>query len=423
MRFMNVNQRRKLGFLLLSAALFLPITIQAHAEQWTQSTINAGNMETIAVGPKDSSAFYTGTTQYCILKSSDHGDTWISTAMPSEVHDIAVNPQVSSILYAGTSGGIYKSMDSGKTWSAVFEIEDWVYELSIAIDPQTPSTLYALVADNGVYKSTDSGKNWEKKASITQGLALAIKPDNPAVLYVGIFGSTSGVLRSADSGQTWTVINNGLPQNYMAVHDFAIDPQNSSTIYVGIDWGVYKSTNGGDTWNPTGLINKNVLTICIDPDDPDILYAGTHYDGVYKSLNGGDTWIEINNGLTNMAVGALVVDSQASSKIIYAGTYGGGLFKSLDGGNTWTAIDNGLMNLWVGDLAFDPQTSAVYAAGIFSAAPPQPDSGGGGGGGGCFVATLLGSRNDKWVTGGVILMLLGVLSAGMIVTIRGRNRT
>ena len=182
MRFMNVNQRRKLGFLLLSAALFLPITIQAHAEQWTQSTINAGNMETIAVGPKDSSAFYTGTTQYCILKSSDHGDTWISTAMPSEVHDIAVNPQVSSILYAGTSGGIYKSMNNGNTWDAVLPFND-IYELQLAVDPKTPSTLYALVGDNGVYKSTDSGKNWEKKASITQGLALAINPDNPAVLY------------------------------------------------------------------------------------------------------------------------------------------------------------------------------------------------------------------------------------------------
>jgi len=388
MSFMNVNRCRKVGWFFLLTPLFLPITIQIRAEQWTQPAINAENLETMTVGPINSYSLYSATTQYGILKSSDHGDTWTSAAMPAEVHDIAVHPQDPFILYAGTSGGIYKSMNNGNTWDTVLPFND-IYELQLVIDPKTPSTVYALVGDNGVYKSTDSGKNWEKKVSITQGLALAIKPDNPAVLYVGIFGSISGVLRSADSGQTWTVINNGLPQDYMAVHDFAIDPQNSSTIYVGIDSGVYKSTDGGDHWIATGLIHTNVLTVCIDPDDPDILYAGTHYDGVYKSLNGGDTWIAINDGLTNMAVGALAVDVQASSKIIYAGTYGGGLFKSLDGGNNWIAIDNGLLNLWVGDLAFDPQTSAVYAAGTFSAVPSQPDSGsGGGGGGGCFIAAV-----------------------------------
>jgi len=101
MRCMNVNRCQMIGLFLLLTALFLPITIQIRAEQWTQPAINAENLETMTVGPINLYSLYSATTQYGILKSSDHGDTWTATIMSSAVYDIAVHPQAPFILYAG----------------------------------------------------------------------------------------------------------------------------------------------------------------------------------------------------------------------------------------------------------------------------------------------------------------------------------
>ena len=82
----------------------------------------------------------------------------------------------------------------------------------------------------------------------------------------------------------------------------AIDPSNPSTLYAGTDYaGVFKSTNGGGTWNPinSGLSDGYVNALAIDPGNSNIVYAGTLLGGVFKSTNGGDTWNPINSGMTS----------------------------------------------------------------------------------------------------------------------------
>ena len=103
----------------------------------------------------------------------------------------------------------------------------------------------------------------------------------------------------------------------------AVDPQTSTTLYGGNDQGVFKSTDGGASWNAvnTGLTNLQVLALAIDPQAPSTLYAGTNGGGVFKSTDGGANWNDFNSGLTNPWVYALAIDAT----MLVAGT-GGGAF-------------------------------------------------------------------------------------------------
>ena len=123
----------------------------------------------------------------------------------------------------------------------------------------------------------------------------------------------------------------------MWTRNFAIDPQNSSTVYAGGYSGVFKSTNGGMTW---GLANNGfvdhpfyplftVHDLLVDPQNPSIVYAGTSH-GLYKSMDGATTWNSVEAGMPpRLFVSSLAFDSQNPSKI-YAATLGGGVFATFD---------------------------------------------------------------------------------------------
>jgi hypothetical protein len=264
----------------------------------------------------------------------------------------------STVAYAGpgiwTSGGPY----SGSVYA-------------LAIDPVTPTTLYAGTRYDGVFKSTDSGGTWATASTGLQNQdvsALAINPSTPATLYAG----GVGVFKSTDAGGTWTAANTGLTYSYVRVNALAINPANPATLYagaVGLGGGVFKSTNAGGTWvaanaglPKVGIYNLGIRALAIDPVTPTTVYAGTEFRGVFKSTNSGGTWTAANTGLTNEDVNALAIDPVAPTTL-YAGTFGGGVFKSTDSGGTWAAANAGLANMGVNALVIDPSTPTTLYAG------------------------------------------------------------
>jgi photosystem II stability/assembly factor-like uncharacterized protein len=256
---------------------------------------------------------------------------------------LAIDPAVPTTLYAGTNNGVYKSTDGGGNWLPVnTNLPDMLTISVLAIDPLTSTTLYAGSELRGVYKSTDGGGNW---TPVNVGLpseihALAIDPAMPATLYAGTAGG--GIFKSIDSGGGWSAFNTGFPDMTMTrVLALEIDPTAPTTLYVGTFNGAFKSTNGGENWEPinNGLTNSGVHSLAIDPSEPTTLYAGAYTivndsgnpyipgSGIFKSTNGGMNWEVINTGLTHTAVSTLAIDPSVSA-ILYAGTWGGPLFKS-----------------------------------------------------------------------------------------------
>jgi photosystem II stability/assembly factor-like uncharacterized protein len=298
-----------------------------------------------------------------LFKSTNGGTNWtaINTGLTNTfVNALAINPQTPDTLYAGTDGGgLFKSTNGGTNWTATGLTSNTVYAL--AIDPQTPDTLYAGTDGGGVFKSTNGGTNW---TAINTGLtsntvnALAINPQTPDTLYAGTDGG--GVFKTTDGETNWTAINTGLTNTF--VNALAINPQTPDTLYAGTDGGgVFKTTDGGTNWTAinTGLTNTFVNALAINPQTPETVYAGTYYS-LSKSTNGGTNWTA--TGLKHLQFYALAINPQ-TPETLYAGTYGGGVFKTTNGGTSWTAMNTGLTDTFVYALAINPQTPDTLYAG------------------------------------------------------------
>jgi photosystem II stability/assembly factor-like uncharacterized protein len=293
------------------------------------------------------------------------------------VRAVAIDPATPTTLYAGLvedefhpNWGVFKSSDGGGTWNAINTgLPSDFGVFALAINPVTPTTLYAAMDGyysggygGGVFMSVDGGSNWN---AVNNGLptsvgfhALAIDHTTPSTLYAGAAGG--GVFVSTDGGNTWG--NNALTSS--SVYALAINPLTTSVLYAGTDGGVFQSIDGGVTWNavnnglPTGV---GIYSLAIDPANPSTLYAGTDVAGVFTSLDGGATWNGINNGVpTGFEIHAVAV-SPVNSSMLYAGLFGGGFFTSTDGGNSWTEFDTGIDDSYFHAIVFDPLTpTTVY---------------------------------------------------------------
>jgi photosystem II stability/assembly factor-like uncharacterized protein len=298
--------------------------------------------------------------------------------------------------YQASNGGspAYKSTTGGSSFSAIKNGLAANNVKTLAIDPVNPSTIYAGIAPfsssdsfvGGVFKSTDGGNSWTASGnSLNVGAvnALALDPDTPSTVYAG---TSQGVFKSTDGGNSWIARNQGL--SFARVNALAIDPKRPNTIYIGTGGifvpggfnggGIFKSTDGGATWEPTRF-NENldsiiVLSLAIDPRKTQILYAGTN-NGFYRGSKGGKKWkgptlTEIQPSLNNAAVSSIAIDPNERSTIYVAfgstspfPPVNSGFFKSTDRGLTWRGPTSGVNVTIAKTIAVDPRNSSTLYAG------------------------------------------------------------
>lgn len=252
--------------------------------------------------------------------------------------------------------------------------------VAVAGHDDQPYTFYTGFTGGGVYKTTDGGNSW---FNISDGFfktgsvgAIDVADSDPNVIYVGmgetdIRGNMSagdGMYRSTDAGKTWTYIGLGESQ---FVGDIEIHPENPDVVWVAAmgqifgeegnaERGVYKTIDGGKTWNKVLFRNNKTgaVDIAVDPNNSRILFSamweayrnpwemssGGEGSGLFKSTDGGESWKEItqNPGLPKGLVGKIGVSvSPVNSNRVFAiveNAKGGGLFRSEDGGDTWQRV-------------------------------------------------------------------------------------
>jgi YVTN family beta-propeller protein len=331
-------------------------TAQAGVNVWTSHGPPGGSFFALAIDPITPNTLYVGTDDG-LLKSTDAGRTWGDARLNRWVSALAIDPMTPSTLYASADYYVFKSSNSGATWQAPNSGEISCNLTALAIHPITPRTLYVAAQYHddsncgGIFRSTDAGATWERVAvqplpstsyPLGEGrsvLALAIDPVTPSTLYAGTGGGTPaveghGVFKSTDAGVTWGPANIGLPPS-TCVSALALDPLVPSTLYAAAGGffctasgvfksvgGVFKSTDSGATWKAATLTEAGVSSLAIDPTISSTLYSGTWGDGVFKSTDAGATWNALNAGLTNTLVATLAIDPLTPSRL-YAGTSSG----------------------------------------------------------------------------------------------------
>jgi photosystem II stability/assembly factor-like uncharacterized protein len=296
-------------------------------------------------------------------------------------------------VYAGGTGGVYRSTNGGATWSS--SLLPGVSVTAIAIDPLNANVIYAAGSVKigssyvpAVNKSTNGGSTWTAE---TNGLAsafvitsLQIDPSNPNIIYLSSGGAAfgSGVFKSTDGGVHWSAVNNGLNCTGMgcilSVQQIALDPLNVNTLYATGQTGFVtsKTTNAAASWSPTTFPGGFGFSIGIDPvQDSIVLISGPF--GIWKSTDGGGTWT------TNLEGGFfwyLAIDPNTPSIMYADASVGSGVcapycptqtntvYKSTDTGDHWAVVGAlpsvNVDSAQVGPLVIDPaDTSTLYLGG------------------------------------------------------------
>lgn len=280
-------------------------------------------------------AVYAGSFGHGIFRSSDRGAIWEPVGIGvTDPYILSLAVTGEGILYAGTfRGGIFRSRDEGKTWQPVNAgLKRLEVKALMAVDEE----LYAGTGD-GVYRLQGAEDRW---SVVTTGLddvlVHALARSSDGTLYAGTSGK--GILRFKRQSSGWVRLQHGLKNHEGMIENFIrviVVDQEQGILAGTFDGGVFRSTDGGQTWRgiSRALPNDSIRGIAL-LDQGLIVATG---NGIFKTMDNGKQWVPVNKGLTSPAVQSLIASGDGS---FYAGT-SAGVFRS-DDGLTWVAVNQGL---------------------------------------------------------------------------------
>ncbi len=346
--------------------------------QWTK--LLAGEVFTIVtISPSNPSILYAG-GEHSFFRSVDFGESWqrmngddviwgpegIRAGFPISA---VVDPFDPDIVFVNNyGGGNFVTQDGGLSWNNSSNGYTGANMYDIDIDPKNPGLVYSI-GKSGPFMSRDGGTSWiglaHSPADFPEWYAVAMNPKAPKEVIIST--EHEGVLlKSLDRGMNWKKVfdhplAHGEPAHRHGFKAISYAPSNPKIVYAGMckgrrtimgdfyagrSFGMFKSTDGGETWNErnSGLDSTllNIHCLAVNPLNEDIVYIGTWRDGVFKTQNGGQNWIPMNNGLLSSDVRSLAIDPR-NTQTVYAGLgEGAGIYKSSNGGGLWQEATEGI---------------------------------------------------------------------------------
>ena len=358
--------------------------------RWKQigPVLQGGRIECFTTKPDSPSTMYAGVGSGGLWKSINNGLTWtpiFEQQSSIAIGDVAISPARPSTIWVGSGEvllarsalpgmGVFRSDDEGRTWRNV-GLKDTQHIARVKVHPTNPDIVYVAAIghqnssneERGVFRTMDGGESWERVLYVddhTSAIDLAMDADNPNVLYASMWerdvdgqkhqGAASGLYKSVDGGDSWNCLEGGLPTGTeigrIAV---AIASSAPDTVYALVDEGsvdgFYRSTDGGQTWSRTYdklQARWDWCEIQVAPDDAQEVYSIGQNS--FVSNNGGETFSKIGGDIVHLLPhGATVIhlDTHAmwinptNSNHVIFGT-DGGLFVSHDRCRTWLHLNN-----------------------------------------------------------------------------------
>lgn len=337
--------------------------------------------------------FYVGAVDGGVWKTDDAGRTWqpmFEGQSTQSIGAIAVAPSNPDIVYVGSGeglhrpdlsvgDGVYRSADGGRTWRHL-GLSDGQQIPDLAVDPRNPDRVFAAVlghpygsnSERGIFRSTDGGASWQRvlfKDADTGGSAVAVDPANPNIVYAALWqdrlgpwedrnqfqGTGGGLFKSTDGGDTWRQLSQGLPANTTQVN-FSIAASRPGRLMAVVGTnepgtyssaaglGVFRSDDGGENWTratsdprPALRIGGGDLPIIrIDPSNPEVVYSTGLV--TMRSVDGGQTWTPLRGAPGGDDYQNLWIDPSDGSHLALVSDQGAVV--SVNGGRTWSSWFN-----------------------------------------------------------------------------------
>ncbi len=340
----------------------------------------SGRIADFAVNPQKQSEWYVAVASGNIWKTVNNGQTFspiFDEYGSYSIGCIIIDPKNSNILWVGTGennhqralgygDGVYKSLDGGKSWKNMGLKESRQIGM-IAIDPRNSDIVFIAAegsvwgpgAERGLYKTTDGGKNWKKVLNISENTGVnnvVIDPSNPNIMYATSEqrrrhvhtkiggGPESAIYKSTDGGETWNKLSSGLPSGDKGGMGIAISPINPNYVYAIIEaegetGGFFRSTDKGESWSKMSShasSGQYYNEIYCDPVLADKVYSVETITNV--TLDGGKTWTALGNNERHVDDHALWIDPKDTEHLLIGGD--GGIYESYDGGENYRHISN-----------------------------------------------------------------------------------
>lgn len=336
------------------------------------------------IDPSNSDIFYAGGIDF--WKSTNGGSNWTQKTnwyqltgyqyVHADHHAIAFDPQNANVMYLGTDGGIFKSTNKGETWTSINNnlfITQFYYG---AVDP-SQSKYYGGTQDNGTLKSTGT-TTWTEILG-GDGGATEVDFVNPNTIYMEYVNLA--IFKTTNGGSSYFKVMNGIPtgSNYwdgttdrvLFIAPFVMDPNNPQILYAGT-YRIFKTTNGAANWTAvsgdlTNSTNQMISTIAVADGNSNVIYVGTTNGRVLVSTDAGANWVLKNSGLPNLYVTRVAIqkDNPAVAVVTFSGyTAGSKVFKTTNYGDTWTNISGNLPNIPANCAFINPQNNQNIVIGM-----------------------------------------------------------
>ncbi len=335
--------------------------------------------------PSQPNVFYIGVNNGGVWKTDDYGRTWnpiFDSAPTGSVGDVAVSPSHPEIIYVGTGeglhrpdlavgDGIFKSTDGGDSWRHI-GLPDVQQVARLVVHPTNPDIVfvaglghpYGPNEERGVFRTRDGGSTWEKVLYIdhnTGAMQVEFDPNNPEVLFADMWehregpwenarfaGPNSGLYKSTDGGDTWRQITTGLPSaddglGRVGVAFAASDPRRMyAAVDAGAESGVYRSEDAGESWARVSVDRRvfgrggDFAELKVHPRNKDVIFAGNVAS--YRSDDGGHSWTSIKGAPGGDDYHRIWINPDHPEIMLFVADQGAVV--TVNGGRTWSSWYN-----------------------------------------------------------------------------------
>jgi len=341
-----------------------------------------GRVTAVAGIPSQPETFYMGSTGGGVWKTTDCGQTWRNVSdgyfATGSIGAIRIALSDPNIIYVGTGSeairsnvikglGVYKSVDAGKTWTFL-GLRDAGQIGAVEIDPRNPDVVFVAAigqafgpnAERGVFRSRDGGRTWEKVLFLSDRVGavdIELSPGNPDTIYASMWrgerkpwtiisgGREGGVYRSTNGGDSWTQVVNGLPTGLRGKSDLAVSAADPNRVYVLMEapegeGGLYRSDDRAETFRListyASLLDRPFYycNLDADPTNADVLYVNSTQ--FFKSTDAGKTWNRLSTPHGDNH--DMWINPNNPKLIIQSND--GGANVTRDGCQTWSTQDN-----------------------------------------------------------------------------------